>query len=186
MADKIIIGIAGDIGAGKGTLTSYLVQSYHAYNVRYSGILQDILRRLSLTYNRENPAILAEALRTTFGGDVLSRALVEDIKHSDAHVIVVDGIRKEAELEVLKTLPGFVFIFVDAAIETRYKRIHTRNEKADDATKTFEEFVTDHERAADRDVPQLKALADFVVDNNDDDMAQVYAQMDAAIAQLRQ
>lgn len=165
---KIIIGIAGEIGAGKGTVTSYLMQMYHAHNVRYSAILQDILRRLDLTYNRENLAILAEALRTTFGADILSRSLLGDIARADTHIVVVDGIRKKAELDVLCKHEGFVFFFIDATLRTRYERIHNRNEKADDATKTYEQFVADHDRAADCEIPDLKQYAGFIVDNNGD------------------
>ncbi len=177
---KVIIGIAGEIGAGKGTVTSYLMQHYHAQNLRYSAILQDILRRLDLVYNRENLATLAEALRGAFGGDILSRALLGDIARADARIVVVDGIRKRAELEVLRRHEGFVCFFVDADLRTRYERIHTRDEKADDATKTYEQFVADHERAADREIPQLKPLADVVIDNSGTQEA-TFAQIDAAL-----
>lgn len=180
---KIIIGIAGEIGAGKGTVTSYLMQAYHAHNVRYSAILQDILRRLDLPYNRENLALLAEALRTTFGQDILSRALLGDIARADAHIVVVDGIRKKAELDALRTHDGFVFLFVDADLRTRYERIHQRNEKADDASKTYEQFVADHARAADREIPQLKQYADIIIDNNHD-VATTHKALDDAMQKL--
>ncbi len=181
---KIIIGVTGEIGAGKGTVTSYLMQAYHVHNLRYSAILQDILRRLDLPYDRKNLALLAEALRTTFGQDVLSRALLADIAHEQAHIIVVDGIRKKAELDVLRRHDGFVFIFVDADLRTRYERIHQRDEKADDVSKTYEQFVADHERAADRDIPQLKQYADYIIDNNGT-LEETYKQIDAIMAQLR-
>ncbi len=184
MQRKIIIGIAGSIGAGKGTLTTYLMQQYHAGNVRYSAILQDILRRLDLDYTRRNLALLAESLRETFGGDVLSRALVGDVRRADTHIVVIDGIRKKAELDTLRQLDGFIFIFVDADLRVRYERIHQRDEKADDATKTFEEFVADHERAADRDVPSLKQYADYSIDNNGD-YATMQARVDAILEKLR-
>lgn len=181
---QIVIGIAGPMGAGKGTVTTYLMQQYHALNLRYSGILQDILRRLDLPYQREALADLAEALRTTFGADVLSRALVGDVQRSHAAIVVIDGIRKKDELDVLRTLPGFVFVYVDAPLELRYERIHQRDEKIDDRTKTFEEFVADQQHAADRDVPTLRQYADHVIDNRSgyDD---THRQIDVVIAQIR-
>ncbi len=184
MRDKIIIGIAGEIGAGKGTVTDYIVRTYHAQNVRYSAILQDILRRLDLPYVRENLALLAEALRTTFGADVLSRALLGDIARADAHVVVVDGIRKKAELDALRAHEGFMFLFVDADMRVRYERIHARHEKADDATKTYEQFVADHARPADREIAQLKPLADHVIDNNGS-TADTQRQIDGIMKALR-
>ncbi len=166
MNKKVVVGISGNIGAGKGTVTNYLVQSYHAHNLRYSHILQDILGRLDLSYNRKNLALLAESLRNTFGGDILSHALVAEISRAEAHIVVIDGIRKKDELDTLRKINKFYFIFVDVDMQIRYNRIRERNEKSDDKTKTFEEFKKDHNHAADKDVPILKEYADFVVDNN--------------------
>ena len=89
MNKKVVIGVSGNIGAGKGTVTNYLTQAYHASNLRYSHILQDILARLDLGYNRKNLALLAESLRRTFGGDILSKALVAEVSRTDANIIVI-------------------------------------------------------------------------------------------------
>lgn len=163
---KIVIGIAGTIGAGKGTITQYTVDKYGATQMRYSKILQDILERLSLDYDRKNNAILAEALRHTFGGAVLSRALLSDIEKDESELIVFEGIRKKDELDYLRKLDNFYFIYVDAEIETRYRRLIQRNEKVDDKVKTFDDFKNDHLRPADKDVPLLMEEADHIVNNN--------------------
>ncbi len=164
--EKIIIGIVGNIGAGKGTVTAYLTRRYGAVNFRYSAILQDILRRLHLEVNRRNLAELAEALRAAYGADILSRVLLDDINSADNSLIVVEGIRKRAELESLRTLPNFKLFFVTADMETRYRRIVKRGEKADDRFKSFEEFQADHRRPADADIETLRDEADFLIDNN--------------------
>lgn len=163
---KIVIGIAGTIGAGKGTVTQYTVDQYNATQMRYSKILQDILERLSLDYDRKNLAILAESLRHTFGGAVLSRALLADIAKDESAVVVFEGIRKKDELDHLRTLDNFYFLYVDAEMETRYRRLIQRNEKMDDKVKSFDDFKKDHLRPADKDVPLLMEEADFIVDNN--------------------
>lgn len=166
MSKKLVVGLSGNIGAGKGTVTNYLVQSYHAHNLRYSHILQDILSRLNLPYNRKNLAILAESLRSAFGGDILSNALVAEIDRINTHIVVIDGIRKKDELDALRKVDEFYFMFIDADMEVRYNRISERNEKVDDRMKTFEEFKKDHFHISDKDVPSLKEYADFVVNNN--------------------
>ena len=51
MKEKIVIGIAGNIGAGKGIVTEYLKDRYEAKRMRYSKILADILERLHLDYD---------------------------------------------------------------------------------------------------------------------------------------
>lgn len=163
---KVVIGIAGTIGSGKGTITQYTVDQYGATQMRYSKILQDILERLSLEYDRKNLAILAEALRHTFGGAVLSRALISDISKEESTIVVFEGIRKKDELDHLRTLENFHFIYVDAEMETRYRRLIQRNEKVDDNVKSFEDFKKDHLRPADKDVPLLMEEADYIIDNN--------------------
>lgn len=163
----IIIGVAGEIGAGKDTVTSYITEKYGAKYYRYSMILKDILTRLHLPYNRISLANLAEALRAYFGENVLSQTLVADAEADlDSDIVVFDGIRKIGELEYLKTLPHFKFFFVDAEMQVRYDRLVRRGEKYDDATKTMEEFMRDHEHAADSVIPKLKRQADIIIDNN--------------------
>ena len=173
---KLVIGIAGNIGSGKGTIARYLTDKYKARNLRYSLILQDILNRLHLPFTRKNLADLGEVLRNAYGSDILSRVLSQDMEKSAKNIFVVEGIRKEAELDYLGQNKNFLFLFVDADIKTRYRRILSRNEKTDDQDKSFQEFLADHRRAADSDMEKLKEKADFIINNNgtlDETMAQI-------------
>ncbi len=182
---KIILGVAGEIGAGKDTVTSYITETHGAKYYRYSGILKDILKRLHLPYDRISLANLAEALRAYFGENVLSRTLVADAEgDADAEIIVFDGIRKVAELEFLKTFPHFKFIFVDAEMKVRYDRLVKRGEKSDDVGKTMGQFMKDHEHAADNVILKLREYADVVIDNNGT-LEDLYAQIDKALVDLK-
>jgi dephospho-CoA kinase len=166
MQKKIIIGIAGNIGAGKGTITEYLVEKHSAKKMRYSKILADILERLYLDYNRDNLNTIAEGLRSMFGEDVLSEVLEKDIREIEAEVVVFDGIRKKKELDYFKNkMNNFFFIFVDAPFEIVAERIINRQEKTDDQEQTVEKLKVRQQQASDKDVPNLKQYADFVVDN---------------------
>lgn len=182
---QIILGVAGEIGAGKDTVTSYITETHGAKYYRYSSILKDILKRLHLPYDRVSLANLAEALRAYFGENILSRTLVADAENdADAEIIVFDGIRKVAELEFLKTSPSFRFIFVDAEMQKRYERLVKRGEKSDDTGKTMEQFMKDHEHAADNVIPKLREYADVVIDNNGT-LDDLYKQIDDAILKLK-
>jgi|SRR6185369_2156632 len=183
---KIILGVAGEIGAGKDTVTSYITEKYGAKYYRYSIILKDILKRLHLPYDRMSLANLAEALRAYFGENILSRTLVTDADNDlDAEIVVFDGIRKIGELEFLKTYPHFKFLFVDADIKIRYERLSKRGEKSDDLSKTMEEFMKDHEHAADNVIPKLKEHSDFVIDNNGT-LEELKKQIDDVMETLKQ
>ncbi len=181
---KKVIGIAGNIGAGKGTITRYLIEKYGAKAVAYTNILKDVLDRLYLPNERKNLARLAEALRDAFGGDILSRVLEQDIQKKEAELVVFDGIRKKAELDYFKNkIDNFIFVFVDAPMEVSYERLIKRGEKTDDNSKTFEEFKKDHQRPADKDVPKLKQYADFVIDNGGG-LEETYRQINEMMAKI--
>lgn len=164
--NKLIFGISGEIGAGKDTVKEYLVKQCGAKSLGFSMILKDILGRLYLPAERAKYADLAEALRNTFGENILATVIAEDARNSSLPMVVIDGIRKSGELDELRKLPNFYFLFVDTDLRVRYDRIRARGMKVDDATKTFEEFVRDHEHAADREVRELKSKADITLENN--------------------
>lgn len=180
---KITIGLVGEPGAGKDTVKDYLADRYGAKTFGFSLILRDILDRLALPLSRTNFASLAEALRETFGETILAKAFVSDAEKSTESMIVIDGIRKRGELEDLRTLPDFHMVFVETDLRIRYERIRHRGTKADDLTKTFEEFVQDHEHAADRDVRNLKGCADVVIENNGT-QKDLFARVDALLLSL--
>jgi dephospho-CoA kinase len=176
-----VIGISGEPGAGKDTVKEYLVKRYGAQSLSFSLILKDILSRLSLPLARKNYAALAEALRKAFGEHILATVLSIDARNSSKSMVVIDGIRKVAELEELRRLPNFYFIFVETDLRIRYERIKRRGTKADDREKTFEEFAQDHEHAADREVYVLKEMADAVIENNDTAQS-LFARIDETFA----
>lgn len=179
----IVFGIAGEPGAGKDTVKEYLVHTYGSESLGFSLILKDILLRLSIELCRENYARLAEAIRESFGENVLAKVLTRDIACISKPLVVIDGIRKFGELEELRKLPNFHFIFMETDLRVRYERIKNRGTKSDDISKTFEEFVRDHEHAADREVRNLKEYADVVIENNGT-REDLFAQIDTRLLSL--
>lgn len=180
---KIVIGIAGEIASGKDAVERYIVEKYGAAHMGFSDTLRDVLDRLHLPHERINMATLAEALRATFGEDLLARVLVDDVRNTQADLVVIDGIRKQGEMDELKTLENFHSVFVDADLKTRYERIVRRGQNPDDNTKTFEEFVKDNAHAADASIRYLKEQADFVIDNNGT-VEELHRQVDEIMGKL--
>lgn len=181
---KITITVSGELASGKDTVTEYLVDKYKAKKFGFSDVLRDILDRLYLPQVRLNLGTLAESLRANFGEDVLAKAVIQDIKKAGGDFFVIDGVRKTGELECIKELSSFHFIYVDSVLETRYGRIIKRGENPDDTTKTFEEFVRDNEHASDKTIPQLRKYADSIIDNNGT-LDELYTQVDAIIEKLK-
>ncbi len=177
----LVIGLAGEIASGKGATSKYLAQKYNAIEYKFSGILEDILNRVHIEKNRENFTKLSIGLRKYYGQDILAYALAEDIKKAGRHIIIVDGIRRKADLKYLKELDNFIFVFITADVKVRYERLIARNEKQDDQTKTFEQFQKDAQLETEVTINEMKGLADVIVDNNNS-LEALYEQIDNIIS----
>ncbi len=165
---KIIIGLAGEIACGKGTAAKHIVEKYQASSYRFSIMLRDVLNRLYLEQNRDNMSRISTILRQNFGEDLFAKVMAEDVKKDKNDVIVIDGIRRLSDIEYLKIIPEFKFVYIDADIKKCYERITHRGENADDNNKTFEKFLEEHNLETELQIKDLKNYADFVIDNNGD------------------
>lgn len=181
---KIILGFTGLIVSGKDTCKKYVMEKYGASGHRYSTMLRDILNRLYLPTTRENLQNLSTDLRSRFGEDTLARVISEDVKNDNNEIIIIDGIRRLADINSLKNLSGFCLISLETDIKTRYQRLTNRRENADDATKTFEEFVADNGREAEQEIPTVMAAAKYKINNNGT-FEELYAQIDKIISEIK-
>ena len=166
MKKKNIIGLTGQIACGKGVIKKFLIEKYNASDYRFSTILRDILIRLSIEQSRENIMKVSTFLRQTFGEDILAKTMAEDVKNDNSKFIVIDGIRRLADIKYLKDVPGFFLVSVEANEKIRYKRVVERNENPGDDKKTFEEFLQDDIAETEEQIPKTMSNADFKIDNN--------------------
>lgn len=164
--NKIIIGLVGEIASGKGTTAKYLEEKYDASSHRFSTPLRDILDRAHIEVNRKNMQDLSRILRENFGQNLLAKVIAEDAKNDQHEIVVVDGIRRPADIEYLQKLPEFKLVYVTADMKTRFERIIKRGENADDLNKTFEQFQKDHEVETELEIPNIGATAEIKIDNN--------------------
>lgn len=174
---KIILGFTGQLSSGKGTATQYLKEKYNASTYRFSDMLGDALDRFYLDRNRDNFIKMSETIRGTFGEEIMAKVISSDVEKDNNNIIVVEGIRRMADIEYLKKLPGFILVEIFADPKLRYERITKRTEKADDATKTYEEFMADHQRSTELSILDVVKHADEKLDNNGS-FENLYAQID--------
>jgi len=180
---KTIIGLVGELASGKDVTKKYLEDHYGASCHRFSTILRDLLRRLYLPIIRENLQDISTVLRERFGEDLLAKIIAEDVKNDPHEIIVVDGIRREADMRFLKNLPGFILLSIEVEAKTRYERLIKRQENADDASKTYEQFLADGKKESELEIPQVMAQADYKIDNNGS-LENLYKQIEAIIIGL--
>lgn len=177
---KLIFGITGQIAAGKDTVANYIISKTNAKTFKFSQVLRDVLKRIHQESTRDNMQKLSTYLRQNFGEDILAKIIYEDIKSSNDEVIVIDGVRRYADIESLKQLDGFKLVYVDTSLENRYIRITQRMENADDKTKTFDDFKKDNEQEAESQISDLKNIADIIIDNNGS-VEELYKQIDGIV-----
>ena len=163
---KIILGLAGEMASGKGTVAKYVMAKYGAKSFRFSTMLRDVLDRLLLEQSRDNLQNLSTVLRQNFGEELFARVMAQDVKNDTSEIIIIDGVRRLADIKYLKEIPQFKLAYLEADMQKRFERIIKRGENSDDAKKTFEDFKKAHEDESELQIKDLKNHADFLIDNN--------------------
>ena len=180
---KLILGLVGELSSGKDVTKKYLEENYGANCHRFSTILRDVLNRVYLPITRENMQDLSTLLRQRFGEDLLAKIIAEDVKNDAHEIIVVDGIRRGADMIYLKKIPGFILISIEVEARARYERLVKRQENADDTSKTYEQFLADGKKEAELEIPEVMATANYKIDNNGS-FENLYKQIENIIIEL--
>lgn len=183
MPNKIIIGLVGEMAAGKSTATEYLKEKHLAVTFRFSDMLRDILKRIHVEPERSNLQSLSTFVRQTYGEDIMSKVIAKDVDASSALIIITEGIRRPSDITYLREVPGFHIIAINASEQTRYERIIKRRENPDDATKTWEQFQTEGSQESEQKIKEIAEIADFKI-NNDGTIEDLKKQLDEIAIKL--
>lgn len=177
---KLILGFAGEMASGKGTCATYLKETYGAEAYRFSTALFDVAHRMHLKDDRDTLQKISTFFRKEFGEDTLAKVMFEDAQHATASLVVIDGVRRLEDVKYLRELPEFKLAYIVAPMKTRYERMVKRGEKADDATKTYEEFEQDHKRESELEIVKLEPFAAEFIDNSGT-IPDLYTQLDLIV-----
>jgi dephospho-CoA kinase len=159
-----VIGLTGPNAAGKGEAASYLqFLGFTCYSL--SDVVREEAAAQGFPPEREHLIRIGTQLRREGGAGVLAERILSRLTGR----AVVDSIRNPAEVEVLRTLPRFVLLGVDAPVEVRFQRSLARSRAGDPAT--LEEFQAreTEENTADPNGQQLGAtlrMSDVILTNN--------------------
>lgn len=150
----MLLGLTGKFAAGKGAVADILRARGFAYH-SLSDILREELAARGLAESREALTEMGNELRRLHGPGALAVRLVDRLRGGADHV--VDSIRNPVEVEVLRTLDGFVLVGVDADPRVRFERLAARGRQGD--VSTWERFVELEERETHSDDPTRQRLA---------------------------
>jgi dephospho-CoA kinase len=164
--DKIVLGLVGDLAAGKSTVSKYLKEKYGVNAYLYSQMLRDILKRVYIEQSRENLQKLSTLLRENFDQQIMGKVIAKDVQNDPNEIVIADGIRRPSDIVQLEELPGFNLIYVTADPKIRWQRQTSRNQNPGDAEKTFEQFTQDEKSDVENPIKELGKQAKYTLTNN--------------------
>ena len=154
------------MASGKDTAAEYLKGKYDAGIYSFSTMLADVLKRFYLDFSRDNLIKISEAMRRTFGEDIMAKTMAKDVENDGHELVVVSNARRPADVEYLSRLPHYVLVEIYADPGVRYERLAARGQKTDDSTKTFGQFMADHERSTELSILEVAKQAAEKINNN--------------------
>jgi dephospho-CoA kinase len=165
---RIVIGLIGEKGAGKGTVAEYLIDKYGAVHYGTSKILRRTLEDLHVPVTRDNLIKLALVLKEGFGSSIIIDSLIEDIEKNGSELIIADGIRMHGDVEPFRRKYGenFCLVYVTADLKLRYERTKTRKQNAGEDEATFEQFLEEEGKLTEVSIHEIGRHADFKLNNN--------------------
>ena len=160
---KLIVCLTGMPGSGKSTIVSALkAMDIETLNLG-DGVRAEAKRR-NLEPSGDNLGKLMLELREKNGPGAIAVLLTEQIKNSQSKVIIIDGVRSTAEIEVLKNVGIVKLLSIEASADTRYKFLSARG-RSDDPT-TRKKFEERDNREIDVGLGKSIAIADETISNS--------------------
>ena len=151
-------------GSGKSTIVSALKsRGLEALNLG-DGVRAEAKRR-NIEPTGDNLGKLMLELREKNGSGAIADLLTGPIKNSQSKVIIIDGVRSTAEIEVLKNVGTVKLLSIEASADTRYKFLGGRG-RSDDP-KTREKFEERDKREIGVGIGKSIEIADETISNSD-------------------
>lgn len=162
-----IIGLVGEKGSGKDTFAKFLLEisEKSVVHIRFSDLLKQTLNIWDIPLTRANLQKLAQILED-FGEGTIAHGLEKQIQETNADIIILDGIRWEPDVKLLKEFPYHKLIYITADPKLRFKRLKTRGEKTGEAEMTLEQFLKEEKAPNELLIPEIGAKADIKITNN--------------------
>ena len=150
-------------GSGKSTIVSALkARGLEALNLG-DGVRAEA-KRCNIEPTGDNLGKLMLELREKNGPGAIAILLTEPIKNSQSKVIIIDGVRSTAEIEVLRNVGTVKLLSIEASADIRYKFLSTRGRSDDPQTR--EKFEERDKRELGVGIGESIAIADETISNS--------------------
>jgi len=182
---KLILGVAGTIGAGKDVCTDHLKSKHGFVVITIGDLTREELKQIGMDETRENLDFLQKKRVDEFGIGYWTRKAIKKVQETKSDRIAINGVRRPVDVTLQKKVFGdkFKLLLVDADVQIRYKRLKERKRPGD--PKTLSEFKK-QEQAQWKlfDFEKTMKFADFTIKNETASMEDFYRQIDEVIFKL--
>ena len=150
-------------GAGKSTIAEGLkLKGYDIVNM--GNIVRLEAKKRNLEPTSKNLGKLMLELREKNGPGAVAELVVHEIENSKSDVIIIDGIRSNAEIEVLRKYGIVKLLAIHASTDKRFSFLQERGRSDDPQTK--ENFEERDNRELGVGISNSIALSDDAITNN--------------------
>ncbi len=158
----LIVAITGMPGAGKSTAARAL-EAHGFKRVVMGDVIREETRRRGLAANEANTGKIMLELREKLGPGAVAEVCLRSLKAMKEDVVVVDGIRSFAEVEVFAREATVKLLAITASRDRRFKLLTERSRS--DAPSSRAGFDERDERELSIGVGNAVALADESLSN---------------------
>ena len=150
-------------GAGKSTIAEGLKsRGYDAINM--GNVVRSEAKKRNLEPTGPNLGKLMLELREKNGPGAIAHLVIPEIENSKSNVIIIDGVRSNAEIDVLKKYGKVKLLAIHASIDKRFEFLQQRGRSDDPKTK--ENFEERDSRELGVGISNSIALSDDAITNN--------------------
>lgn len=160
---KLIVCLTGMPGAGKSTIASGL-QKKGFSSINMGDAVRAEAKRRNLEPTGQNLGKLMLELREKNGQGAVAELIRDQIINSKSDVVVIDGVRSNAEIDVLKKLATVKLLAIHASTDTRYTFLSARHRSDDPQNR--QSFDERDSREIGVGISASIALADETLSNN--------------------
>ena len=159
---KLIVCLTGMPGAGKSTIADGLKpKGYEIINM--GNAVREEAKKRNLESTRDNLGKLMLELREKNGPGAIAELVKPQIESSTSNVILIDGVRSNDEIEVLKKFGTVKLLAIHASTDTRFDFLQKRGRSDDPQTK--QHFEDRDNRELGVGISNSIALSDYAISN---------------------
>ena len=161
--DKVVVGIAGMPGAGKGVFRRTVQSLGYPFVIMGDEVRVEVKQR-NLKPTPENVGKTMLSLREADGPAVIAKRCIPKIMNHVNNLVFIDGIRSLVEVEEFKKhFPNFILLTIHASPKTRYQRLFRR--RRSDDPRNWETFMERDLRELGIGMGAVISVAEYMIVN---------------------